>query len=136
MFLCASDRDLGLPLKIQLGSQASSSLETRTLLSSRVVKWGSGPLSCTGEEFGLFQEDKQGCQASHHLLRGYSVFPWSQHRGIRTYLEMRGNLCFQLILRFTVETVQGNQEVSGAEGELGLLFTCSGIREVTFRFNR
>ena len=51
------------------------------LRSSRVVKGVSGLQSCSGGEFGLFQEDRQG----------YSVFHWSRYRGIRTYLEQRGN---------------------------------------------
>ena len=29
LFLCASDRNLGLPLKVQLGSQASSGVEAQ-----------------------------------------------------------------------------------------------------------
>ena len=40
----------------------------------------------------LFQEDRQGRQASHPVVRGYSGFHWSRCRGIRTYLEGRGNL--------------------------------------------
>ena len=62
------------------------------LRSSRVVNGVSGLQSCSGGEFGLFQEDRQGRQASHPVVRGYSVFHWSRCRGIRTYLELRGKL--------------------------------------------
>ena len=51
----------------------------------------SGLWSSSGGEFGLLQEDRQGRQASHYVVRGYSVFHWSQCRGIRTYLEQRGD---------------------------------------------
>ena len=62
------------------------------LLSSGAVKGVSGLLSSSGGEFGLFQEDRQGRQASHSVVRGYSVFHWSRCRGIKTYLELSGNL--------------------------------------------
>jgi len=66
-------------------------LRHRTLHSSRVVKGVSGLQSSSGREFGLFEEDRQERQASHPVVRGYSVFLWSQCRGIRTYLERREN---------------------------------------------
>ena len=62
-----------------------------TLLSSRVVKEVSGFRSSSGGEFGLSQDDRQGGQASHPVVRGYLVFHWNQCKGIRTYLELRGN---------------------------------------------
>ena len=62
------------------------------LCSSRFVKGVSGLLSSSCRELGLLQEDQQGSQASHHAVRGSSVFHGSQCRGIRTYLELRGNL--------------------------------------------
>ena len=92
VFLSGSDRDLGLPIKLHLESQALSRLRPRTLLNSRVVKGVSGLLSSSCRELGLLQEDQQGSQASHHAVRGSSVFHGSQCRGIRTYLELRGNL--------------------------------------------
>ena len=109
VFLSGGDRDLGLPLKVQLGSQALSGVEHGTVLSFRVVKWVSGLLSHSGGKSGLFQEDQQGRQACYHVVRGYSVFHWSWRRGIRTYLELRGNSCFESILGVPVETGQGNQ---------------------------
>ena len=48
-----------------------------TLLSFRVVKWGSVLLSRSGRKSGFFQEDQQGRQASYHVVRGHSVFHWS-----------------------------------------------------------
>ena len=62
-----------------------------TWLSSRVVKVVAGLLSCSDGESGLSQEDQQGSQASHHVVRGSSVSHWSRCRGIRTYLKLRGN---------------------------------------------
>ena len=62
-----------------------------TWLSSRVVKVVAGLLSCSDGESGLSQEDQQGSQASHHVVRGSSVSHWSWCRGIITYLELRGN---------------------------------------------
>ena len=52
-----------------------------TLHFSRVVKGVSGLQSSPGGELGLFQEDRQGRQASHPVVRGYSVSHWSPCRG-------------------------------------------------------
>ena len=49
------DRHLRLPLKFQLGNQASSVVEAWNSAFSRVAKWGSGLLSLSGVGFGLFQ---------------------------------------------------------------------------------
>ena len=62
-----------------------------TLHSSRGVKGVSGLWSSSGGKFGLFQEARQGRQASRPVVRGYSVFHWSRFRGIRTYLELSVN---------------------------------------------
>ena len=62
-----------------------------SLHSSRVIKGVSDFLSSSGGESGLLQEDQQGSQASHHVVRGSSVMHWSRCTGIRTYLELRGN---------------------------------------------
>ena len=67
-------------------------LRHRTLLSSRIVNRGSGLLSRSGKVFGLFQDDQQGRQASYHVVKGSFMSHWSWCRGIRTYLELRGNL--------------------------------------------
>ena len=91
VFLSGSDRDLRLPIKVQLGSQASPGVEawdSAFLLSCQGV---SGLWSSSSGEFGLFQEHRQGRQATHLVVRGYSVFHWSKCSGIRTYLEQRGN---------------------------------------------
>ena len=66
-------------------------LKHGTLHSSRIVKGMSGLQSSSGGEFGVFQENRQGRQASHSVVSGYLVFRWSRCRGIRTYLELRGN---------------------------------------------
>ena len=82
MFLTRVDGDLKLPIKLQLGSQTSSGVE---------VKGVSGLLLSSGGEFETLQEDQQGSQAFHHVVSRSSVFHWSRCRGIRTYLELRGN---------------------------------------------
>ena len=51
-----------------------------------------GLLSSSGWKFWLFQEDQQGSEALHPVVRVYLVFHWSPCRGIRTYMELRGNL--------------------------------------------
>lgn len=82
VFLTRVDGDLKLPIKLQLGSQTSSGVE---------VKGVSGLLLSSGGEFETLQEDQQGSQAFHHVVSRSSVFHWSRCRGIRTYLELRGN---------------------------------------------
>ena len=72
-----------------------------TLLSSGAVKGVSGLLSSLGGEFGLFQDDQQGCQGTPSCCKGTLGVP--------------------------LEPVQGNQELFRAEGELGVLFPCSRI---------
>ena len=52
-----------------------------TLYFSRVVKGLSSLWSSSGGEMRLFQEDRQGRQASHLVVRGYSVSHWSPCRG-------------------------------------------------------
>ena len=87
VFLSSSDRDLGYPVKVQLGSQASSGVEKSNSAFLFTVKL---PVEFR-QEFGLFQEDQQWSQASHHVVRGHSVFHWSRSREIGISLEMRGN---------------------------------------------
>ena len=95
-------------------------LEHGTLLSSQVVKGVSGFLSSSGGESGLLQEDQQGSQASHHVVRGSSVFHWSRCRGIRTYLKLSGNS----VSFFPVAGCSGFH--SRSMGEAGLLWPCEG----------
>ena len=90
-FLSSGDRDLRFPLKVQLGVRPRLVSRHGTRLSSRVVKGFSGLLLSSGRKSRFFQEDQQGCQASHHVVRGSSVMHWSRCTGIRTYLELRGN---------------------------------------------
>ena len=90
-----------------------------TLLSPRVVKGVSGLLSCSGGESGLLQEDQRGSQASHHVVRGSSVFNWSHCRGIRTYLELSGNS-----VSFPAAGSAGFH--SRSIGETGFLWSCKG----------
>ena len=82
---------LGFLSRFNKGVRPRVVLRHGTLHFSRVVKGVSGLQSSPGGELGLFQEDRQGRQASHPVVRGYSVFHWSRCRGIRTYLELRGN---------------------------------------------
>ena len=103
-FLSGGDSDVGLPLKVQLGSQALSVVEAWNLafFQSQIVKGVSGLLSSSGKELELFQEDQQVNQASYPVVRGSSVSHWSWFRGIRTYLELRGTLVpFLLAARAT-----------------------------------
>ena len=91
VLLSSGDRDLRLFMKVQQGSQSSPGVEEWTLSSSRVVKGVSGFRSRSVREFGHFQDHRQERQTSHLVLRGYSVFYWSQFRGIRTYLAGKVN---------------------------------------------
>ena len=91
VFLSSGDRDLGLPIKVQQESQASSGVEAWNSAFLSSCQRGVRPPVEFRQGFGLFQEDRQGRQASHPVVRGYSVFHWSRCRGIRTHLELRGN---------------------------------------------
>ena len=91
-----------------------------SLHSSRVIKGVSGFLSSSGGESGLLQEDQQGSQASHHVVRGSSVFLWSCCRGFRTHLELSGN-------SVSFSPVAGSSGFhSRSIGEAGLLWPCEG----------
>ena len=94
VFLSCGNRDFGVPMEIprfNKGFRPCMVLRHGTLHSSLVVKGLSGLQLSSGGEFGLSQEHRQGQQASHPVVRGSSVFHWSRCRGIRTYLERRGN---------------------------------------------
>ena len=45
-------------------------LRSGTLISSGAVKGVSGLLSSSGGEFGLFQDDQQGCQGTPSCCEG------------------------------------------------------------------
>ena len=91
-----------------------------SLHSSRVIKGVSGFLSSSGGESGLLQEDQQGSQASHHVVRGSSVFLWSCCRGFRTHLELSGN-------SVSFSPVAGSSGFHWRSiGEAGLLWPCEG----------
>ena len=91
-----------------------------TLHSSRVVQGVSVLWVSSDGEFGLFQEDQQGRQASHPVVRGYLRFHWSQYRVIRTYLKLRGHRCpFSL-------TQDRRGSTRDSAGETGLLFWFEG----------
>ena len=104
VFLTRVDRDLGLPIKLQLASQASSGDEARN----------SAFLSSCQRGFRPSDEFRREIWASSRGSAGESGFP----------------SCCEGILSVPLELVQGNQDLSGAEGELGVLFPCSRIRGV------
>ena len=81
---------LGFLSRFNKGIRPRLVLRHGTLHFSRVVKGVSGLRSSSGGELGLFQEDRQGRQASHPVVRAYSVFHWSWCRGIRTYWSRGG----------------------------------------------
>ena len=72
---------LGFLSRFNKGVRPRVVLRHGTLHFSRVVKGVSGLRSSPGGELGLFQEDRQGRQASHPVVRGYSVSHWSPCRG-------------------------------------------------------
>ena len=96
MFLSGGDRDLGLFIKIQLGSQASSGVEA----------WNSASLSrCL-----------RGVRAPVDFRQGI----WAFSRG--SAWETGLPSCCEGILGVALGLVQGNQDLSRAEGAVGVLF--------------
>ena len=85
-------------------------LRSGTLISSGAVKGVSGLLSSSGGEFGLFQDDQQGCQGTPSCCEG--------------------------ILGVPLEPMQGNQELFRAEGELVSFFLAAGSLGFHSRFKR
>ena len=73
-------------------------------------------------ELCISLELSKGCQASGRLQVGNLGFFNRIGRGDRP--------CCEGILGVPLQSVQQNQELSGAEGELGVLFPCSKIRGV------
>ena len=120
VFHTSIDRDLELPIKLQLASQASSGDEAGNSAFFSSCQRVSGLLSSSGGEFGLLHEDQQGSQASHHVVKGSLVFYWSRCRGFRTYLELRGNsVSFSL-----KQNLWGSTR--GSIGQIGFLMWCEG----------
>ena len=107
VFLPGSDRDLGLFIKVQRGSQASSGVEA----------WNSAFLSIC----------QRGVRAPVKFRWGI----WAFSRG--SAWESGLPSCCEGILGVSLEQVQGNQDLSGAEGELGVLFPFSRIRGVPLK---
>ena len=97
----SGDRDLRLFIKVQLGSQASSGVEA----------WNSAFLS----------NCPRGVRAPVEFRRGI----WAISRGSER--ETGLSSCCEGTLGVPLEPVQGNQDLSGVEGELGILFPCSRI---------
>ena len=96
VFLPGSDRDLGLFIKVQRGSQASSGVEA----------WNSAFLSSclrVVRALGMF---RRGSWAFSRRSAGVTGLP----------------SCCEGIFLVPSEPVQGNQDLSRAEGALGVLF--------------
>ena len=107
VFLTSVDRDLGLPTKLQLASQASSGVEA----------WNSAFLWSCQRGFRPPDEFRQEIWACSRESAGES--------GLLS--------CCEGILSVPLEIMQGNQDLSGAEGELGVLFPFSRIRGVPLK---
>ena len=104
VFPIGIDRDLGLPIKLQLASQALSGVE-----------------ACNSAFVSSFQ---RGVRPPVKFRQGI----WVSSRG--SAWESGLPSCCEGILSVPLELVQGNQDLSGAEGELGVLFPFSRIRGV------
>ena len=96
VFLSSGDRDLGLFIQVQLGSQASSGVEA----------WNSAFLSSCPMGGSAPVEFRQGIWA---FSRGSA-----RETGLPSYCEG--------ILGAPLEPVQWNEDLSRAEGALGVLF--------------
>ena len=101
VFLSSGNRDLGPPVRLQLGSLV---LRHGTLLSSQVVKGLSGLLLSSRGEFGLFQRISR------------RVRPPS--------------ICDGVLQIVPLDPLKGYQDLSRAERDLGVLFPCSRIHGV------
>ena len=109
VFLSSDDGDLGLPLKDQQGSQASSG----------VGAWNSAFLS--------------SCQRGVRLLVEFRRGIWAFTRG--SARESGLPSCCEGILGVPLEPLQGNQDLSQVEWELGVLFPCSRMLGVPLEIN-
>ena len=83
VFLSAATGISGFLSRFNKGIRPRLVLRHGTLHFSRVVKGVSGLRSSSGGDLGIFQEDRQGRQASHPVVRGYSVhwIHWSRCTG-------------------------------------------------------
>ena len=103
-------RDLRIPIKLHLGSQASSGVEA----------WNSAFLL--------------SCQRGIRPPVEFRWEIWASSRG--SAWESGLPSCCEGILGVPLEQVQGNQDLSGAEGELGVLFPFSRIRGVPLEIGK
>lgn len=109
-FLSSSDRNLGFPLKVQLGSQASSGVEA----------WNSAfPSSCQ-RFFRAPVEFRQEIEAFSRGSAGVSSFP----------------SCCEGILCVALELVHRNQDLCRVEGQLSVLSPCSRSPAVSFEIRQ
>lgn len=98
MVLSSCERDLGVPIECQYGNQALTRFEAwdATLLSrcKRAVR----PPVEFRRGLVLFLKLQRGSQNSVHVARGSLGFHLSRCRGIRPFLELRGNsVSFRLV---------------------------------------
>ena len=96
VFLSNGEWDLGLFIKVQLGSHASSGVKA----------WNSAFLSSCPRSVRALVEFRQGIWAFSRGSAGESGLP----------------SCCEGIFSVPWEPVQGNQDLSRAEGALGVLF--------------
>ena len=68
-FLSSFDRDPGVPIEFQQGSQAWSHVEALNSASSLVGKWVSGLLSSSGGGTWAFYRGAKGSKTSLHVVR-------------------------------------------------------------------
>ena len=104
MFHSGGDRDLGLPIKVQQGSQASPGVEA----------WNSAFLSSSQRAVRPLVEIRWGIWAFSRGQAGLTGLP----------------SCCEGILGVPLDSLQGNQDLSGAEGEISVLIPCSRIRGI------
>ena len=110
VFLSGNDRDLGLFIKVQRGSQALSG----------VAAWNSAFLSSS----------LRGVRAPVQFRQGI----WAFSRG--SARETGLPTCCEGILEVPLEPVQGNQDLSRAEGYSGSFFLEAGSTGSHSRLNR
>ena len=90
-FLSSFDSDLGVPVEFQQGSQASSHFEALNSAFLSSCKCRVRPPVQLRWVTWTFYRGATGESDLSSCLRGYSGFHLSQNRGIRPYLEFRGN---------------------------------------------
>ena len=82
VFLSSGDRDLGLLIKVQLGSQASSGVEAWNFAFLSNCQRGVRPPVEFRQGIWASSKDQQESQASRHVVSVSSVLHWSRCRGI------------------------------------------------------